>query len=150
MKIIKDFRNDLLKRHEISFSLEAEKNPGFVEMRKQVSEQVGKPGENINVYNIKNSFGSHEFKVDAYVYDSKEDLDKFAQKKKGKEVGGEVKVEEEKGEEKSEEKVSVEGGVSAEEKPVEKPVEAPVEERSDEEAKAVKEEKQGEEEAKEP
>ena len=151
MKIIKDFRNNLLKRQEVSFSLEAEKNPGFDEMRKQVSEQVGKPEEVVNVYNIKGSFGSHEFKVDAYVYDSKDDLGKFVQKKK-KDIGKkEVEVEE-----KPEEKVS-KGGAPAEEKPEQvqeqpesKPTEAPVEERAEQEQKAVGEQRQAEEESKEP
>ncbi len=152
MKIIKDFRNDLLKRQEVSFSLEAEKNPNFNEMKKQVSEQVGKPEENIDVYNIKGGFGSHEFKIDAYVYDSKKDLEKFVQKKKKEAGKKEVKVEEAK-EEKSAEKTGApveEKSEQVQEKPESKPTEAPVEERAEQEQKAVGEHKQAEEEVKEP
>ena len=157
MEIIKDIRNDLLKRHEVSLSLEAEKNPNFDEMKKQVAEKFKKSGENIDVYNIKGSFGSSEFKIDAYIYDSKEDLEKARPKKKKKE---EKKTEEAKSEgEKTEEKDEkpVEGGAPAEDKPEqveeepkEKPTEAPVEERPEQEEKAVEEQRQVEEEAKEP
>ena len=73
-------RNELFKRDEVSFRLDSEKNPSFEEMKKKVSEQVKKPEETINVYNIKGNFGLNQFNVDAYVYDSKEDLKKAEQK----------------------------------------------------------------------
>jgi len=133
MEILKDIRNDLFKRQEINAIIESEKNPDFTEMKKQVSEQTGKPEENINVYNIKGSFGSKEFKIDAYVYDSKEDLEKNKKKKKQeKESSGEkeqIKMEE------KEEKTEESG-------------EAPVEEKPEQETKAVEEEKEAEEESK--
>ena len=156
MQIIKDIRNDLLKRNEITALVEAEKNPGFDEMKKQVSEQVGKSGENIEVFNIKGSFGSKEFKINANVYDSKEDLEKNKMKTK-KQRKAEKKGESEKKEEAEVEK-PVDTGASAEDKPEqieqevkteEKPSEAPAEDKPEEEAKAVKEEKQAEGETKE-
>ena len=44
MEIINNIRNDLLKRNEVICLVESEKNPSFDEMKKQVSEQVGKVG----------------------------------------------------------------------------------------------------------
>lgn len=155
MQIIKNIRNDLLKRNEIIALVESEKNPGFDEMKKQVSEQVGKSGENIEVFNIKGSFGSKEFKIDANVYDSKEDLEKNKMKTK-KQRKAEKEGEAEKKEETEEKPVDT--GASVEDKPEqteqevetkEKPSEAPAEDKPEEEAKTVKEEEQAKEEAKE-
>lgn len=84
----KKIRNDLLKRQEISFNLEADKNPSFGEMRKKISEDFKKNEEVIDVYKIKGSFGSRKFKIDAYIYDSKEDLEKSTKKQKEAEAKG--------------------------------------------------------------
>ena len=115
MEIIKDIRNDLLKRQWVNLSLEAEKNPNFDEIKKQVAEKFKKPEENIDVYNIKGSFGSNKFKIDAYIYDSKEDLEKATPKVKKK------KTEKEKPE-KEEEKEEAEGEEKIEETKKEKEV----------------------------
>jgi len=146
-------RNELFKRNEMSFELESEKNPIFDEMRKQISEETKKPEENINVYNIKGNFGSNQFKINAYVYDSKGDLEKAeqkTQKQRKAEVEDAKKVAEDKS--KAEE-------ASVEEKPVEEKKEeapaeeikdeTPVEDKLEEEKKEVKEERQAEEESKE-
>ena len=66
----------ILKRKEISFILEADKNPSFEEMKRKIAEDFKKKEEAIDVYGVKGSFGSNKFKVDAYIYDSKEDLEK--------------------------------------------------------------------------
>ncbi len=153
MQIIENTRNDLLKRNEVITLVESEQNPGFDEMRKQISEQVGKPEENVDVYNIKGSFGIKEFKINANVYDSKENLEKNKIKTKKQRDGEKKEVKEEA---KIKEK-PIEGQAPAEDKlkevqeetKSEKPSEAPAEDKSEEEVKAVKEEKQGEEEAKE-
>ncbi|MDD5191979.1 MAG: hypothetical protein PHH54_06815 [Candidatus Nanoarchaeia archaeon] len=79
MKTTKDIKNSLLKRQEISFISEADKNPSFDEMKKKIAEDFKKKEEAIDVYGIKGSFGSDSFKVDAYIYDSKEDLGKARQ-----------------------------------------------------------------------
>ena len=79
METTKNIKNDLLKRHEISFILESDKNPSFDELRKKMTEDFKKKEEVIDVYGVKGSFGSNKFKVDAYIYDSKEDLDKAKQ-----------------------------------------------------------------------
>ena len=75
MELKKDVRNELFKRRELVLEIESEKNPGFQEAKKKVSEIVGKPEENIDVYRIKGSFGKHRFFVSAKVYDTKEDLE---------------------------------------------------------------------------
>ena len=166
-----DTRNELFKRNEMSFELESEKNPSFDEMKKQVSEETKKSEEQINVYNIKGNFGSQQFKVDAYVYDSKEDLESAEQKTQkqrkaevedAKKSAEEAKkpveeetakpaeeVKEAPAEEKKEEAPAEDKPEQVEEKPAETPVEAPAEDKPEEEKKAVKEEQQAEEESKE-
>src|SRR3989344_1438354 len=100
MEKTKNFRNDLLKRQEIGFTLEAEKNPSFNEMREKIAEDFKKKEEVIDIYGVKGSFGSNKFKVQANIYDSKEDLEK-ARKLTKKQKEAEAK---EKSEEKKEEK----------------------------------------------
>jgi len=141
MEILNDVKNDLLKRQEVIGLVVAEKNPGFVGMKKTVSEKFDKPEEVLDVYNIKGSFGSHEFKVYAYIYDSKEDLEKALLNKK-RDVKAKGSVESSAPVEEKPEQI--------EEKPESKPTEAPVEERPEEESKAVEEGKKAEEESKEP
>jgi len=80
MEIKSNIRNELFKRNEIIFSLNNEKTPSFEEMKKKISEQLKKPEENINVYNIKGHFGLKQFNISFYIYDSKEDLKKAEQK----------------------------------------------------------------------
>ena len=124
-----DTRNEIFKRNETSYELESEKNPSFEEMRKQISEQTKKPEENIKVYNIKGNFGSKQFKIDAYVYDSVDDLEKAKQK-----TQKQRKAEKE------------ESKKEAEEKPAEEPQEAPAEEKKEEAPGPVVEEDKGSEE----
>ncbi len=143
MQIINNTRNDLLKRNEISYLVESEKNPSFDEMKKKVSEQVGKPEENIDVYNIKGNFGSKEFKINAKVYDSKEDLEKSKMKTK-KQRDAEKKADGEAAKDVEEEKP-----VDARAPSEDKPEQVAQEDKPEEEAKAVKEEEQVKEETKE-
>tara|TARA_Y100000310_G_scaffold288212_1_gene313671 strand:+ start:13521 stop:14057 length:537 start_codon:yes stop_codon:yes gene_type:complete len=178
MELKSNTRNDLFKRDEVSYELESEKNPGFDEIRKKVSENIKKPEENINVYNIKGNFGSKLFKVDAYVYDSADDLNKAEQKtqkqrKAEKEEASKPKEEEKPAEEKKEEAPAetpvekkpteisnVQKDSSEEEKEEEAPTESdnskeelkdetPVEDKQEEEKKEEKEEEKGAEESKE-
>lgn len=75
MEYKKNIKNAMMKRQEISFIVKSEKNPGFAEMRKKISEDMNKPEENIEVYGVQGKFGRDTFLVKAYVYDSKKDLD---------------------------------------------------------------------------
>ena len=75
MEVIKDIRNELFKRRELVLEVESDKNPGFHETKKKVSEELGILEENADVYGIKGSFGSHKFIININIYDSKEILD---------------------------------------------------------------------------
>lgn len=79
METSKNIRNDLLKRNEISFFLESDKNPNFSEARKIIADEYKKNEEVIDVHRVKGSFGSNKFKINAYVYDNTEDLKKAKQ-----------------------------------------------------------------------
>lgn len=75
MELKKNIKNALMKRHEISYLVEGEKNPSFAEMKQKISIEMKKPEENIDVYGIQGKFGRDTFLVKAYVYDSKDDLE---------------------------------------------------------------------------
>jgi ribosomal protein S24E len=155
MEIKQDTRNDLFKRQEIILLIEAEKNPGFEEMKKKIAEKFGKPEENIDVYNIVGSFGRNSFEVSAFVYDTKEDLDKMARLKMTKKQRDEAKKAEEEAKQAAREeaeKPSEEAekeSAGSEEKPAEetaeevKEGEAPVEERPEQVPLESKEEPTG-------
>jgi ribosomal protein S24E len=107
MKIKQDTRNELFKRQEIKFLIESGKNPTFVDMRKMISDKFSKPEENIDVFNIKGSFGSKHFCVDALVYDTKEQREKMIVKTQKQRVE-EAKVLEEEKKKAAEEKKAAE------------------------------------------
>lgn len=94
MQIQKESKNELFKRQEVSLILESDKNPNFSDVKKKLSEKFSKPEEAIDVYNIKGKFGRNTFLIKAYVYDSKEALNKAIQKTK-KQRDAEKKAEEE-------------------------------------------------------
>ncbi len=177
MEVKQDTRNELFKRQELVLELESNKNPSFDEIRKKISEDLSKEENLVDVYNIYGGFGKKKFKINANVYDSKEDLDNVkklevtskARKEGVKEEevqgeGGEKVEEEDKPAEEASEEQLVE-----EEKPIEpaedtkteemkeepieepekKPEEAPTEDKPDDENKAIKEEREMKEEAKE-
>ena len=75
MKTLKENKNGLLKRTELVLELESEKNPRFDEVRKKLAERFSKPEENIDVYNIRGSFGKNTFIIKANIYESKEDFE---------------------------------------------------------------------------
>ncbi len=75
MEYKKNIKNQLMKRQEISFIVQSEKNPGFSETRRKISQESNKPEENIDVYGVHGKFGRDTFLVKAYVYDTKKDLD---------------------------------------------------------------------------
>jgi ribosomal protein S24E len=145
MEIKSDTRNDLFKRNNVSYELESEKNPNFDEMKKMISENIKKPEEGIDVYNIKGKFGSKLFKVYAYVYDSADDLKKAEQKTQKQRKA----EKEEAAKPKEEKKEETPTESPAEEKKEESKDETPVEDKKEEEGKAEKQEEESKEEAKE-
>ena len=84
MNVIKEFKNDLLKRREIEVSNEYEKNPGFVLVTKDIATQFKVSEDVVVVRRVGSSFGTNEFVVDFFIYDSSEDKEKVEPKKKEK------------------------------------------------------------------
>ena len=72
MKILKDNKNGLLNRREVSFVLETDKNPCFAEASKLVGEHFKANEESIMVENVKGKFGAKTFLIKASIYDNKE------------------------------------------------------------------------------
>ena len=77
-------RNDLLKRTEVQFVIKADSNPGFENSRKAIAEKFRVNEDNVAVKFVKSNFGAHDFFVEAFVYDSKEDKERIEPKKKEK------------------------------------------------------------------
>lgn len=94
MKLQNQKRNDLLKREEVIFSLEAEKNPSFSECKKMISEKFKKAEDQVDVYCVKGSFGKNSFIIKAYVYDSKDAFDRAVQKTQKQRVAEKKALEE--------------------------------------------------------
>jgi len=84
MKIIKNFRNDLLKRTEIKAVITAGKNPGIADSTKKIADHFKSAEENVVVKDLKSKFGRDTFLIDAYVYDSVADKARIEPKKKEK------------------------------------------------------------------
>jgi len=82
MKTIEDKNNELLNRREVKVIVEAEKNPGFPEACKIVSDKFKSAEELIEVNGIKGKFGRNTFLISAFIYKNKED--KPAEKEKEK------------------------------------------------------------------
>ncbi|MBU0957349.1 MAG: hypothetical protein KKF56_00915 [Nanoarchaeota archaeon] len=133
MKILSNIKNDFFKRQEVKLIEESEKNPTYEEAVHIVSKELKSEEGNVVIKLVKGKFGRKTFLIQAYVYDSKEDMDRFEPKKKLKEGAGEKKVE---GGEVKEEKKEISSNDSArppaqdkeEVKVEEKPVEASKEE----------------------
>ena len=82
MEIKSNIRNELLKRNGLEIELEAEKNPSFNEIKKKITEEFKNPEETIEVCGIKGGFGKKKFKISAFIYDSREELEKNKRKPK--------------------------------------------------------------------
>lgn len=89
MNITKKHRNALLKRHEISAVLLEKANPGSAQARSMLAAELKVAEELIALKKLRNTFGSNEFQIEAFVYDSLADLQriepqaKAAMKKEG-------------------------------------------------------------------
>jgi len=75
MKNLKDTHNDLMGRREIEFSMTSEKNPGYSEISKKVSEHFKVAEDQIMVEQVRGAYGSKNFKIKASIYGSKEAKD---------------------------------------------------------------------------
>lgn len=84
MNIVKEFKNNLLKRKEIEIIGSYESNPGFEKTKKDIATHFKISEELIVVKNVKSSFGSNEFLISAFIYNSNNDKEKIEPKKKEK------------------------------------------------------------------
>lgn len=90
MEILKDFKNDLLKRREVKLIINSEKNPGFNEALEKVAEKFKIDKALILVNTVKSKFGRHTFLIDSFIYGSAEDKERFKPKVKVKKTAGEA------------------------------------------------------------
>ncbi len=73
MKVVKKVKNNLLKRDEIMAILIEQGNPGLNKACSLLATELKVAEELISLKAIRSKFGSNEFTIDAFVYDSIED-----------------------------------------------------------------------------
>lgn len=84
MRAIREFHNPLLKRKEIIVGKEYDTNPGFSQSGKDVAAHFKVSEDVVVVRRVGSSFGSNEFVIDFFIYDSVKDKENIEPKKKGK------------------------------------------------------------------
>lgn len=87
MEIVSDFTNALLKRKEIVASHNYESNPGIAQATKDVADLLNVGEDVVVIKKVGSSFGSGEFLIEAFVYDSlksRELMEPRKKEKKGK------------------------------------------------------------------
>ena len=90
ISILRDFQNNLLKRREINAIIKSEKNPGYDNVRKNIAEHFKAGEELIVLNNVRGKFGSRDFFIDSFIYDSVEDKEKIEPKIKIKKEKKEI------------------------------------------------------------
>lgn len=84
MNVVKELRNELLKRKEIEALGEYGSNPGFETVKKDVAGHFKASEDSVVVKSVHGHFGSSQYLIDAMVYDSADLKDKIEPKKKEK------------------------------------------------------------------
>ncbi len=84
MKLKNEFKNSLLKRKEIVFSVVEHSNPGLVKMQNLCSEHFKVGAENVVVKKLWNNFGDNEFFCEVFIYESPGDKERVEPKAKPK------------------------------------------------------------------
>lgn len=84
MNIIHQSHNTLLHRKEISGSYASASNPGYAVVQKALAEKLGVGEDTIVIKRLSNLYGSSEFSIEAFAYDSAAHKDKFEPKPKQK------------------------------------------------------------------
>ena len=87
MEIIKDLKNDLLKRREVKLLIKSDKNPGFAVALDKIAEKFNVNKDFVFVNTVKSKFGRDTFLVDAFIYHSAEDKERLKPKAKVKKSG---------------------------------------------------------------
>ncbi len=85
-----------MNRKELKVVVESAKNPSFDEALVLVAGKFKASPENIVVKKVKGKFGRDTFLIEANIYKTKEDKEKFEPKKKVKKVPGQATEEEKK------------------------------------------------------
>ena len=73
MKIITDFKNDLLKRREVKAIVESPSNLGFQNSLSAITQQFKSKEDQVIIKAVKSKFGRKTFLIEAYIYDSVKD-----------------------------------------------------------------------------
>lgn len=122
MKILNESKNNLFKRTEVSAEISNKVTPSKDEVQKLLSEKFSVPEDGIKVKTIVGQFGSEVFKIEANIYNSKEDKEKVEHKTKQEKEAEKKAIEEAraKAKEEAEAKKAAEEAAKAEaEKPAE-------------------------------
>src|SRR3989344_8010657 len=82
LKIINEKENALFNRKEITVILEEKTTPSRDHVKKMISEKFSTNEENIKIKKILGKFGSKNFKINASIYKSKEDMNNTEPKSK--------------------------------------------------------------------
>jgi len=91
MEILEDNENFLLNRKEVKVVVEANSTPTYDEATNIIAKQFGGSPDTIVIRQVKGRFGRNTFLIEAFVYKTKEDKDKFELKgKKVKEKPGQT------------------------------------------------------------
>ncbi len=81
---MKEFKNNLLKRREVELVVHSESNPGYENAKKAIAEKL-KADENLVIVKaVRGKFGSNDFFIEAFVYDSEDAKKKIEPVKKEK------------------------------------------------------------------
>jgi len=75
LKITIQKENPLLRRKEISGVIASDKNPSLEDAKTLLSEQLKSDKELIVIKKIKGKYGSNEFSLEAFIYNTKKDME---------------------------------------------------------------------------
>ena len=84
MKLITDFRNDLLKRRELQVIVDAESTPSSESSAKLISEKFKASEDAVVLKGVYGKFGHKTFLIETMIYDSANDKIRIEPKKKEK------------------------------------------------------------------
>ena len=84
MNILKEFKNSLLKRKEVKVSQEYESNPGFNKALQDIAKHFKVQEDFIVINKLESNFGTNEFLIEAFIYNSLKDKERIEPKKKEK------------------------------------------------------------------
>ncbi len=86
MEMIKDFNNKLLKRRELLVNMKVDKTPSNIEAQDSIAAEQKADKDLVVVKSIRNRFGTREFEVEAFVYQTADQKLKTEMKPKVKKV----------------------------------------------------------------